>query len=124
MAETAETAIAVQEAPALNKLVFFAAGLGALLSALAALLGAGDPSVGSLRVFFATPLIPVLCAGLLWLLFSFTKGSEARRQSVAAAGLSPSFALMPFAWGSRLQHRELKWAALPFFSSPRRLSVP
>ncbi|WP_449373976.1 hypothetical protein [Arthrobacter psychrolactophilus] len=132
-AEAAETAIAVEEAPAVNGLVFLTAGLGALLSALMLLLGAGDPATISAPVFFLTPLLPAICAALLWLPLSFTKGTEARRQSISAAGvlvivgamfffvewsarfeLSLFFALMLFAWGSRLKHTPLKWAALPY----------
>lgn len=146
-AEAAETAIAVQEAPALSGLVFMAAGLGALLSALMLLLGAGDPATISAPVFFLTPLLPALCAALIWLPLSFTKGAgeegaEARRQSISAAGvlvivgaifffvewsarfeLSLFFALLLFAWGSRLKHTPLKWAALPYLAAAIALRV-
>ncbi|PYI67896.1 hypothetical protein CVV68_08525 [Arthrobacter livingstonensis] len=138
-AVAAETAIAVQEAPAVNRLVFATAGLGALLSGLMLLLGAGDPATISAPVFFLTPLVPAFCAALLWLPLSFSKRThptEARRQSVSAAGLmfilaiifffiewsarfelSLFFAVMLFAWGSRLKFQPLKWAALPYVAA-------
>lgn len=141
-AEAAETAIAVEEAPAVNGLVFLIAGLGALLSSLMLFLGAGDPATISAPVFFLTPLLPAICAAFLWLPLSFTKGTEARRQSTSAAGvlvivgamfffvewsarfeLSLFFALMLFAWGSRLKHTPLKWAALPYLAAAIALRV-
>ncbi|MDJ0312763.1 hypothetical protein [Arthrobacter sp. H35-D1] len=136
------SAVAAQEAPAVNRLVFMAAGLGALLSGLLLLLGSGDPATISMPVFVLTPLIPVICSILLWLPLSFTKGTEARRQTIAAAGvlvvvaamfffvewsarfeLSLYFALMLFAWGSRLKHTPLKWAALPYLAAAIALRV-
>lgn len=141
-AEADETAIAVQEAPAVNGLVFMTAGLGALLSALMLFLGAGDPATISAPVFFLTPLLPGMCAALLWAPLSVTKGTEARRQTISAAGvlvivgaifffvewsarfeLSLFFALMLFAWGSRLKHNPLKWAALPYLAAAIALRV-
>jgi hypothetical protein len=141
-AEAAETAVAVEEAPAVSGLVFMAAGLGALLSALMLFLGAGDPATISAPVFFLTPLLPAICAALLWLPLSFTHRTEARRQTVTAAGLlvivgaifffvewsarfeiSLFFALMLFAWGSRLKHATLKWAALPYLAAAIALRV-
>lgn len=140
-AEAAETAIAAQVDPTVSTLIFASAGLGALLSALMLLLGAGDPATISMGVFVATPLIPALCAALVWVALSILKGSskgsstaaEARRQTTSAAGvllvlaiifffidwsarldLSLFFAVMLFAWGSRLKNAELKWAALPY----------
>ena len=119
-----------------------AAGLGALLSALMLLLGSGDPTSISTPVFFLAPLVPAVCAVALWLPLSFTKGTEARRQSISAAGvlvivaamfffvewsarfeLSLYFALMLFAWGSRLKHTPLKWAALPYLAAAIVLRV-
>lgn len=136
------SAVAAEEAPAVNRLVFMAAGLGALLSALMLFLGSGNPATISMPVFVITPLIPVICAVLLWLPLSFTKGTEARRQTISAAGvlvvvaamfffvewsarfeLSLYFALMLFAWGSRLKHTPLKWAALPFLAAAIALRV-
>lgn len=146
-AEAAETAVAVQEAPAVNGLVFMGAGIGALLSALMLFLGAGDPATISAPVFFLTPLLPAICAALIWLPLSFSKrtgtdGAEARRQSISAAGvlvvvgaifffvewsarfeLSLFFALLLFAWGSRLKHTPLKWAALPYLIAAMALRV-
>lgn len=132
-AEAAETAIAVQEAPMVNKLIFVAAGLGALLSALMLFMGADDPATTTMTVFVAMPLIPALCAAILWLSLTFTHKTEARRQSTTAAALmfflglifflidwsarfelSLYFAIMLFGWGARLQHQGLKWAALSF----------
>ncbi|MDO5752971.1 hypothetical protein [Arthrobacter sp.] len=139
---TDPSAIAAQEAPAVNRLVFMAAGLGALLSALLLLLGSGNPATISMPVFVMTPLIPAICAALVWLPLSLTKGTEARRQSISAAGvlvvvaamfffvewsarfeLSVYFALMLFAWGSRLKHTPLKWAALPYLAAAIILRV-
>lgn len=146
-AEAAETAIAVQEAPAVSGLVFMAAGLGALLSALMLFLGAGDPATISAPVFFLTPLLPAICAALIWLPLSFSKktgtdGAEARRQTTSAAGvlvivgaifffvewsarfeLSLFFALLLFAWGSRLKHTPLKLAALPYLAAAVLLRI-
>lgn len=146
-AEAAESAVAVQEAPAVSGLVFIAAGLGALLSALMLLLGAGEPAIISAPVFFLTPLLPAICAALIWLPLSFSKktgtdGAEARRQTISAAGvfvivggifffvewsarfeLSLFFALLLFAWGSRLKHTPLKWAALPYLAAAIVLRV-
>lgn len=146
-AEAAESAIAVQAAPAVNGLVFIAAGLGAVLSALMLLLGAGDPATISAPVFFLTPLLPAFCAALIWLPLSFSKkvgtaGAEARRQTISAAGvlvivgaifffvewsarfeLSLFFALLLFAWGSRLKYTPLKWAALPYVVAAIALRV-
>lgn len=135
-AVAAETAVAVHEAPAVNRLVFVSAGLGALLSAVMLFLGAGDPAAAGMAVFVAAPLVPALCAAVVWVPLSFTHRTEARRQTTTAAALmfvvavifffvdwsarfelSLFFAVMLFAWGSRLQFRALKWAALPYLAS-------
>lgn len=148
-AEAGEAAIAAQVDPTVTTLIFVSAGLGALLSALMLLLGAGDPATISMGVFVATPLIPALCAALVWVALSIQQGTskgsstdassnsssaaEARRQTTSAAGVllvlaiifffvdwsarldvSLFFAVMLFAWGSRLKNAELKWAALPY----------
>lgn len=116
--------------------VFMTAGLGAVLSGILLLLGSNDPATVSMPVFVLTPLVPGLCAMLLWLPLSFTEKTEARRQTVSAAGvlvvlgaafffvewsvrfeLSLFFALMLFAWGSRLKCASLKWAALPYLAA-------
>ena len=126
----------------MNRLVFMAAGLGALLSALLLLLGSGNPATISMPVFVMAPLVPAICAVLLWWPLSLTKGTEARRQSISAAGvlvivaamfffvewsarfeLSVYFALMLFAWGSRLKHTPLKWAALTYLAAAIALRV-
>lgn len=132
-AEAAETAVAVQEAPAVNKLIFASAGLGAILSAVMLFMGAADPARISMGVFVAAPLVPALCAVAVWIPLSFTERTEARRQSVTAAGLmfilalifffidwsarfelSLYFAVMLFGWGSRLKFKPLKWASLAY----------
>lgn len=132
-AEAAETAIASQEAPAVNKLIFMAAGLGALLSALMLFLGAGDPATTTMAVFVASPLVPALCAAIVWVPLALSRKTEARRQTSTAAALmfilaiifffvewsarfelSLYFAVMLFGWGTRLHHKAFKWAALPF----------
>ncbi|AIY01904.1 hypothetical protein ART_2305 [Arthrobacter sp. PAMC 25486] len=119
-----------------------AAGLGAVLSGILMLLGSNDPATVSMPVFVLAPLIPALCALLLWLPLSFTEKTEARRQTVSAAGvlvvlgavfffvewsarfeLSLYFALMLFAWGSRLKFASLKWAALPYLAAAILLRV-
>lgn len=137
-----QSAIAAQEAPLVNGRVFVAAGLGALLSALLLLLGAGDPATISTPVFFLAPMIPAFCAVLLWLSLKFTPTTEARRQTTAGAGalaivgvvfffvefsvrfeLSIYFALMLLAWGIRLKFAPLKWAALPYLAAAIVLRV-
>ncbi|ALE93117.1 hypothetical protein AOC05_13635 [Arthrobacter alpinus] len=141
-AEAAETAIAVQEAPAVTKLIFVSAGLGALLSALMLFLGAGDPATTSMAVFVASPLIPALCAAIIWVPLALSHKTEARRQTSSAAAvmfvlaiifffvewsarfeLSLYFAVMLFGWGVRLQQQQLKWAALPFVAAAIALRV-
>ena len=120
----------------MNSLVFLVAGLGALLSSLLLLLGSGEPATISMPVFVMAPLIPVICAVVLWLPLSLTKGSEARRQTISAAGvlvivgamfffvewsarfeLSLYFPLILLAWGSRLKYAPLTWAALPYVAA-------
>ncbi|MFB9164250.1 MULTISPECIES: hypothetical protein [Arthrobacter] len=137
-----QSAIAAQEAPLVNGRVFMVAGLGALLSALLLLLGSGDPATISAPVFFLTPMIPAICAVLLWLSLKFTPKTEARRQTTAAAGalaivgvvfffvefsvrfeLSLYFALMFLAWGVRLKFAPLSWAALPYLAAAIVLRV-
>lgn len=137
-----QSAIAAQEAPLVNGRVFVTAGLGALLSALLLLLGSGDPATISAPVFFVAPMIPALCALLLWLPLSFTPRTEARRQTTSAAGalaivaavfffvefsvrfeLSLYFPLMLLAWGSRLKFAPLSWAALPYLAAAIVLRV-
>lgn len=122
--------------------VFTAAGLGAVLSGILMLLGSNDPATVSMPVFFLAPLVPAIAAFLLWLPLSFTNKTEARRQTVSAAGvlaivgamfffveysarfeLSLYFALMLFAWGSRLKFAALKWAALPYLAAAIVLRV-
>lgn len=141
-----QSAIAAQEAPAVNGLIFTVAGLGALFSGLLLFLGSGNPAAISTPVFILAPLIPAICAVLLWLPLSLTRRTvagqssasrtEARRQTVSAAGvlvilgaifffvewsarfeLSLYFSIMLFAWGSRLKHTPLKWAALPYLAA-------
>ena len=116
--------------------VFLAAGLGAVLSGMLMLLGSNDPATVSTAVFLLAPLVPAICAVLLWLPLSLTEKTEARRQTVSAAGvlvmvgagfffvewsarfeLSLYFALMLFAWGSRVKFAPLKWAALPYLAA-------
>jgi hypothetical protein len=144
-AEAAETAVAVQEAPAVNKLVFASAGLGAMLSAVMLFLGADNPATTTMGLFVAMPLIPALCAAAVWIPLSLTQRTgrtEARRQTITAAGLmfilaiifffidwsarfelSLYFGVMLFSWGSRLQFKPLKWAALPFVAVAIALRV-
>ncbi|MFQ4148337.1 hypothetical protein AAGW05_06520 [Arthrobacter sp. LAPM80] len=137
-----QSAIAAQEAPAVSGRVFMLAGLGALLSALMLLLGSGNPETISAPIFFLAPLVPAICAVALWLLLSFTPKTEARRQTISAAGvlvvvsaifffvewsarfeLSLYFPFMLIAWGSRLKHTALKWAALPYLAAAVLLRV-
>ncbi len=137
-----QSAIAAQEAPLVNGRIFMTAGLGALLSALLLLLGSGDPATISTPVFFLTPMIPAICAVLLWLTLSFTPKTEARRQTTSAAGalavvaavfffvefsarfeLSLYFPLMLLAWGIRLKFAPLSWAALPYLAAAIVLRV-
>jgi len=141
-ASATQNAIAAQEAPVVNRLIFLAAGVGALLSALMLFLGAGDPATTSPAVFVASPLVPALCAAIVWIPLSISRKTEARRQTTTAAALmfilaiifffiewsarfelSPYFAIMLFGWGARLQHKALKWAALPFLAVAVALRV-
>ncbi len=137
-----QSAIAVQEAPLVNGRVFLAAGLGAILSGVMILLGSNDPANVGSTVFMLAPLVPAVCAVLLWLSMKFTEKSEARRQTVSAAGvlaivaaafflvewsarfeLSLYFALMLLAWGSRLKFAPLMWAALPYLAASILLRI-
>jgi len=141
-AGAAQKAIAAQEAPVVNKLIFLAAGVGALFSALMLFLGAGDPATTSPALFLASPLVPALSAAIVWIPLALSHKTEARRQTSTAAALmfilaiifffvewsarfelSLYFALMLFGWGTRLQHKALKWAALPFLAVSIALRV-
>lgn len=112
-----------------GKLAIASAGLGALIWGV--FLAIGPAPFGAWVLAF--PLVSTVCATVVWITLSFTKRTEARRQSVTAACLmfilaliffvidrgsgfefSLFFAIMLFGWGSRLQQRELKWAALPY----------
>ncbi|WP_104086398.1 hypothetical protein [Arthrobacter sp. GMC3] len=141
-AKAAQTAIAAQEAPTVSKLIFLAAGVGALFSALMLFLGAGDPATTSMTVFVASPLVPALSAAIVWIPLALSPKTEARRQTTTAAALmfilaiifffiewsarfelSLYFAVMLFGWGARLQYQALKWAALPFLVAAVALRV-
>lgn len=137
-----QSSIAAQDAPVVSRWVFMAAGLGAILSGILMLLGSNDPATISMPVFFLAPLVPAVAAFLLWLPLSFTEKTETRRQTVSAAGvlaivgavfffveysarfeLSLYFALILFAWGSRLKFAGLKWATLPYLAAAIALRV-
>lgn len=129
------SAIVAQEAPLVNGRVFVAAGLGAVLSGVMILLGSNNPAHAGSAVFALAPMVPAASAVLLWASLKFTEKTPARRQTVSAAGvlaivaaafyllewsarfeLSLFFALMLFAWGSRLKFAQLMWAALPYLA--------
>jgi len=137
-----QSAIAAQEAPLVNGRVFLAAGLGAILSGVMILLGSNNPANIGSTVFMLAPMVPAFCALLLWISLKFTDKTEARRQTVSAAGvlaivaaaffmvewsarfeLSLYFALMLLAWGSRLKFAPLMWAALPYLAASILLRV-
>lgn len=137
-----QAAIAAKEAPLVNGRVFQAAGLGAVLSGVMMLLGSNDPANIGAAVFALAPMVPAACALLLWVSLKFTEKTEARRQTVSAAGvlaivaaaffivewsarfeLSLYFSLMLLAWSSRLKFPPLMWAALPYLAAAILLRI-